>query len=125
MMAAQRSPKVERSGWGSVEVEGLGRFRDAKLWPGGGRGWDWDETGTRHQPGIQPDDIAELLEHDPEVVVLSRGRALRLGTCPETLDLLARRRVPVVVAETGEAIEEYNRRATEGGRVAALLHTTC
>ena len=120
-----RSPEVQDDGWGFVEVEGVGRLRDAKLWPGGGRGWDWNETGTRHQPGIQPADVAELLEHRPEVVLLSRGRQLRLETAPDTLSLLESRQVEVIRAETGAAIEEYNRLAGAGRRVAALLHTTC
>lgn len=121
----QRSPRVQAHDWGSVEVEGLGRFRDAKLWPGGGRAWDWNETGTHHQPGIQPADVSELLDHSPEVVVLSRGRQLRLETSPETLSLLESRQLEVVRTETGAAIDEYNRLAAEGRRVAALFHTTC
>jgi hypothetical protein len=32
----ETSPRVVDDGWGFVEVEGLGRFRDVKLWPGGG-----------------------------------------------------------------------------------------
>jgi hypothetical protein len=120
-----RSPAVGANGWGHVEIEGLGRLRDAKLWPGGGRAWDWNETGTQHHPGIQPADVEELLEHDPEVVVLSRGRRCRLETCPETLAQLVARRIEVVQVETGAAIETYNRLAVAGRRVAALLHTTC
>ena len=108
-----------------MEVEGLGRLRDAKLWPGGGRGWDWNETGTHHRPGIQPADLTELLEHGAEVVVLSRGRQLRLEATPEALSLLAELHVEVVRDETGAAIGEYNRLAAAGRRVAALLHSTC
>ncbi len=121
----ERSPHVRRDGWGYVEVDGLGRLRDAKLWPGGGRAWDWNETGTRHQPGIQPADVLELFEHAPEIVVLSRGRQCRLETCVETLALLADHDLEVAREETGAAIDVYNRLATEGRRVAALLHTTC
>lgn len=124
-MSGERSPEVGANGWGHLEVEGLGRLRDAKLWPGGGRAWDWNETGTRHHPGIQPADVEELLQHDPEVVVLSRGRQLRLETCPETISELEARQVRVLQDETGSAIEEYNRLAAGGRRVAALLHTTC
>jgi hypothetical protein len=124
-VAGEQSPPVGRNGWGYVEAEGLGRLRDAKLWPGGGRGWDWNETGTRHQPGIQPADVAELLERAPEVVVLSRGRQCRLEVCAETTELLNAAKVAVVHEETGAAIEEYNRLTAEGRRVAALLHTTC
>jgi len=125
MVSAEASPQVRDDGWGFVEVDGLGRLRDAKLWPGGGRGWDWNETGTHHRPGIQPADVAELLEHRVDVVVLSRGRELRLETAPETLSLLADRQVEVFREETGVAIGQYNRLAAAGRRVAALLHSTC
>lgn len=116
---------VHRAGWGHVEVDNLGRMRDAKLWPGGGREWDWRETGTRHRPGIQPADVIELLDHQPDVIVLSQGRQRRLETRVETLALLDEHRVEVVCYETGAAIDCYNRLAAEGRRVAALLHTTC
>ena len=54
------------------------------------REWDWNETGTQHDPGIQPADVDELLAHDPEVIVLSRGRELRLQTQPQTLAVSCR-----------------------------------
>lgn len=120
-----RSPLVTDSGWGFVSVDGLGRLRDAKLWPGGGRGWDWNETGTHHRPGIQVADLAELLDHAPDVVVLSRGRELRLEATAGALALLDSRGVEACHLETGAAIEAYNRLAGAGRRVAALLHTTC
>ena len=116
---------MEGSGWGRIDVAGLGRFRDAKLWPGGGRAWDWNETGTAHQPGIQLADVTELLDHGAEAVVLSRGRQLRLQTRPETLAFLQDRDVTVIHEETGTAIDSYNRLADDGRRVGALIHTTC
>jgi hypothetical protein len=100
-------------------------MRDAKLWPGGGRAWDWNETGTRHRPGIQPADLAELLEHGSEIVVLSRGRQVRLETSPAAMALLEDRDIAFIRKETSAAIDEYNRLVDAGRRVAALLHTTC
>jgi hypothetical protein len=119
------SPRIVAHEWGVIEVEGASRLRDAKLWPGGGREWDWDETGTRHEPGIQPTDLDELLAHDPEVVVLSRGRQLRLQAMTETMAQLRARDIEVVHDETSRAIAAYNRLVAEGRRVAALLHSTC
>ena len=124
-MTTKSSPQVRDDGWGFVDIDGLGRLRDAKLWPGGGRTWDWNETGTHHRPGIQPADLAELLDHDPDVIVLSRGRQLRLETTAEALEVLAGRNVEVIRGETGAAIAEYNRLAAAGRRVGALLHSTC
>jgi hypothetical protein len=119
------SPSVIDDGWGFVEVERLGRLRDAKLWPGGGRAWDWNETGTDHQPGILPADVAELLDHEPDLVILSSGRTGRLRTSPDTLALLETRGVSVVREQTDAAMATYNRLAAEGRRVAGLFHTTC
>jgi len=116
---------VLANAWGHLDVEGLGQLKDAKLWPGGGREWDWTESGTQHHPGIQPADVLELLHHDPVVIVLSRGRELRLETMTETLDELAQRGIQVIWEETGEAIDAYNDLAVGGTRVAALLHSTC
>lgn len=121
----ERSPRVLSSTWGELVIDGLGEHGDAKLWPGGGREWDWAETGTHHQPGIQPADLAELLTHEPEVVILSRGRELRLEACPETLALLRSHGIEAICEETSVAISKYNDLVADNRRVAALIHSTC
>jgi hypothetical protein len=122
--ARMRAPRIVTLAWGKIEVEGAGTFRDAKLFPGGAREWDWRETGTEHTPGIQPADVTELLDHGATTVVLSQGMLKRLGTCPETIELLKQRRVSVHVLPTQDAVDLYNDlRKTEP--VAGLFHTTC
>jgi hypothetical protein len=122
---AVQSPRVRDHSWGHLAVERVGDLGDAKLWPGGGREWNWAETGTHHEPGIQPDDVQELLDHDPEVVVLTRGRELRLQVMDATLELLESRGVRLVRDETSAAIDAYNDLVDQGVRVAALVHSTC
>ncbi len=119
-----RSPRITHVSWGRMEVDGIGTGKDFKLYPGGGRPWDWNETGTRHVPGIQPSDVAELLERESTVIVLSRGMYLVLQTCPETLDLLRARGIAVHVEETRSAVALYNRLA-ESQNVGGLFHSTC
>lgn len=120
-----RSPRIESLEWGRMVVTGVGPGKDFKLWPGGGRAWDWNETGTRHVPGIQPADVEELLEHGADVVVLSRGMWRALRTRQDTLDLLSSRGVTCHVAETNEAAAIYNGLAERGEAVAGLFHSTC
>jgi hypothetical protein len=107
-----------------MEIEGLGAGRDFKLYPGGGRAWDWKETGTHHVPGIQPADIQELLDHGSRVVVLSRGMQLALQTCPETIQLLRDQGITYHVEETKAAVELYNQLA-QTEPVGGLFHSTC
>jgi hypothetical protein len=119
------SPKISHISWGYMTIENIGPGKDFKLWPGGGREWNWSETGTHHVPGIQPADVTELLQHGCIVIVLSRGMLLRLQTCPETLDLLKHMDVSVHVAETKEAAEIYNKLAGNNEAVGGLFHSTC
>ena len=118
------SPRIQHASWGRIVLSDGRTFKDAKLFPGGAREWDWNETGTRHVPGIQVSDILELVDNGVRSVVLSRGFDERLQVCPETLDLLRSRSFAVRVHATGEAVEVYNalRRTTH---VGGLFHSTC
>ena len=119
-----QSPRITHLEWGKMEVEGHAPARDMKLWPGGGRAWDWRETGTSHVPGIQVSDVEELLEHGAGTVVLTRGMELVLQTCPETLEYLRSRGIHFHVAETREAARAYNELAEQGEAVGGLFHST-
>ena len=119
-----RSPRITNLSWGRTEIDGGRSFKDAKLYPGGARAWDWRETGTRHVPGIQPADVEELVARGAEVVVLSKGVWERLQVCPETLRMLEAKGIPVHVLQTEEAVKLYNQ-LREEQRVGGLIHSTC
>ncbi|RMD96642.1 MAG: hypothetical protein D6814_11030 [Calditrichaeota bacterium] len=120
-----RSPAIRKLSWGHVEVEGYpGHFKDVKLFPGGAREWDWNETGTRHSPGIQPEDVEELLQHGASVVVLSRGMLKQLHVKDQTLKMLQDRGIAVHVLPTKKAVQLYNQ-LCRSERVGALIHSTC
>ena len=123
--ASKKSPRITHISWGHIEIDGIGSGRDFKLYPGGGREWDWKETNTHHVPGIQPADVEELLANGSTVVVLSRGMHLVLQTARETIDLLNSRGVPFHLEETKSAVMLYNRLAETGEQVGGLFHSTC
>jgi hypothetical protein len=119
-----KSPKILDLAWGRVDVEGLGQFKDVKLYPGGGRAWEWGETGTEHTPGVQFADVEELLVHGAEVVVLSRGVLGRLNVMPETVSDLQDKGITVYVLKTAKAVDKYNQ-LIENHQVGGLFHSTC
>ena len=121
---AEQAPEITKLSWGSIDTA-AGTFRDAKLWPGGGRGWDWNETGTDHDRGIQPADVAELLDHGATIVVLGRGQEGRLGVMDETAQAIEERGATVEALRSQEAVERYNELARAGEPVGALIHSTC
>ncbi len=118
------SPRITHLSWGRLDVEGEGTFKDAKLFPGGAREWDWGETGTHHVPGIQPADVEELLAQGATAVVLSKGILERLQVCPETITLLEERGIIVHVLQTEAAVRRYNA-LRDSEQVAGLFHSTC
>lgn len=106
-------------------VNGLGKLKDAKLYPGGGREWDWRETNTQHDPGIQVLDVQELLDKGAEYVVLSKGMLNRLKTAKETIEFLESKKIEYYIAESPEAVRKYNHIVQEGKAVGGLIHSTC
>ena len=125
MKDENRSPRIKQVSWGRLEVEGRAEpYKDAKLFPGGSREWNWRETGTNHVPGIQQTDVQELLDHGAEIVVLSRGMKECLEVPRETLEFLKGREIPVHVLPTADAAKLYNQLA-EKEPVGGLFHTTC
>jgi hypothetical protein len=120
-----RSPRIKHVSWGRLEVEGKAEpYKDAKLFPGGSREWNWRETGTGHSPGIQPADLQELLDHGAKIVVLSRGMKECLQVPGETLEFLKERSIEAHVLPTADAVQLYNR-LVEKEPVGGLFHTTC
>jgi hypothetical protein len=127
-MKDSKATKIIHISWGHMEVLADGQiysFKDCKVWPGGAKAWDWNITGTRHQPGTQPRDIEEILEHGVEVMVLSRGMQLVLQTCPETEVLLRSLGIEYHIEETKQAVAIFNKLAREGREVGGIFHSTC
>jgi len=126
MPAAAASPRITHISWGCIEIEDREQpFKDAKLYPGGARAWDWNETGTSHTPGIRPADVDELLEQGATTVVLSQGMNERLQVKAETLEHLEEAGIEVFVLPTDTAVERYNDLLDEGRAVGGLFHSTC
>jgi hypothetical protein len=121
----KRSPKIIQISWGRVVVSGYETpYKDVKLFPGGAREWDWNETGTRHIPGIQPADIQELLDNGALKVILAQGMQKRLRITSEAVKELEKLGVEFFILPTDDAVEKYNELVAYE-QVGALIHSTC
>lgn len=119
-----QSPRIASLQWGRIETTDGRVFKDAKCWPGGAREWNWNETGTHHEPGIQVADFQELLDQGANVLVLSRGVWERLQVSPAAVEWLNAHHVDYRIAETGQAVKLYNELVPTHA-VGALFHSTC
>ncbi len=71
------------------------------------------------------DEAWELLEGDPEIIVVGTGQAGRVRIEDAVVEELRKRGVELVAAETPKAILFFNDAVRKGRRVAAALHVTC
>ena len=118
------SPIITKLSWGKIEIDGNQVFKDVKLFPGGCREWNWQETGTSHSPGIQFSDVQELLDTGAKIIILSRGVLGRLKVQKEVVEKLESNGFTVHVLKTKEAVKLYNE-LLKTEKVGALIHTTC
>lgn len=117
-------PKIIKLSWGSIEIENHGVFKDVKLSPNCSIEWNWQETGTKHFPGIQYSDVEELINNQCEVISLSRGVLGRLNVSKELIGKLDSKGLEVHVQKTNKAVKLYNE-LIKTRKVGALIHTTC
>ncbi|NOZ75520.1 MAG: hypothetical protein GXO90_09155 [FCB group bacterium] len=123
-MTSAKSLRIQSHRWGMIRLEDGRQFKDVKLWPGHAREWDWNETGTRHSPGIQLSDLQECLETPIQRIILSKGRLNRLRVPEALITELESKGYQVAVLPTDKAIISYNESIPHLS-VAALIHSTC
>lgn len=120
-------PIIEHIKWGEITVKNNDDriiYRDVKLWPNHSREWDWKETGTRHNPGIQIADIEEFIDK-VDIVILTRGIDLVLQVPQETIDYAKQQGKEVHVGQTEDMVKLYNELVEQGKKVGGVFHSTC
>ncbi len=80
-------------------------------------------TWRNHQMKVE--DILDLIEAEPEFIVIGTGASGVLQIKDEIIDLIKSKGIRLIIEKTGMACEEYNRLETEGRKVCAILHGTC
>jgi len=121
-------PEVADLSWGLIKVKHSGEnlsFKDAKLYPGRATAWDWSITGTHHNPGIQYEDIREILDAGVDHIILSRGQYGKLGITNGLTDQIEQENVTVHVAQTEDAVKLYERYRKQCFNVGIIIHSTC
>ena len=120
-------PIVTDLSWGKTSVLYKGtntEYKDAILWANGHCEWNWNTHGTRHDPGIQPGDVKDLVKkYKCEYVILSRGMKNILQTDPKTLKWLKENNIDYVILNTIDAVKLYNESNLKN--IGLLLHSTC
>lgn len=89
---------------------------DGRVYPG----W-WRREGH----AVDVEDLQDVLEATPEVLVIGMGQAGRMEVMPDLREALARRGIELVAEPTAAAVASFNTLSKAGKRVAGAFHLTC
>jgi hypothetical protein len=112
-------PKVQKYDFGSIVIDGKEYTSDVIVFPDKVRDHWWRKEGHR----LDIDDLEEVLEFKPEVLVIGTGYSGVMEVPEETLRYLQMKNIEVHVAPTREAIKIFN--GLGGKRVVGAFHLTC
>jgi uncharacterized protein YprB with RNaseH-like and TPR domain len=113
-------PHIESYSFGSITVDNKTYDKDLIILPGGVRpGW-WRKKGH----SLHSDDLQQVIEAGPSVLVIGTGNLGRMQVSQETIDYLAAHNIRAQVERTAVACERYNALARVE-QAAAALHLTC
>ena len=113
-------PEIQAHCFGRIVIDGVVYNRDVIIFP------DRVQSNWRRRDGhnLALEDLVEVLEGNPEVIILGRGAFGRMKVADELRELIAERGIELIVLRTVEAGKTYNE-LRERRRVVAALHLSC
>jgi hypothetical protein len=112
-------PVIDDYEFGRIVVDGQEHSRDVILLPNRVVANWWRKDGH----GLVIEDLVEVIDDPPPVLVVGSGAYGRMRPDPSTLEELQRRGIKVEVLQTGDAVDRY--RELDPASTAAALHLTC
>lgn len=113
--------KVQAYDFGRIEIDGHAYRSDVIVFPDRVLDHWWRKEG--HALHVQ--DLAAILDAQPEALVLGTGYYGRMTVPEDTRAYLQHRGIDLHVANTAEAVDLFNRLQQEYACVVAAFHLTC
>jgi hypothetical protein len=112
--------QIQSYAFGRISVDGQSYTSDLVLLPGGVRP-NWRR---REGHSLHPDDLEQVVEVKPTVLVIGTGNVGLMQVPERTLEHLTAQGIRVEVHRTADACQRYNELAKQE-QAAAALHLTC
>jgi hypothetical protein len=106
--------------FGHIVIDGKRYSSDLIVYPDRVKAGWWREEGHR----LQMEDLEEVLEAKPEVLVVGTGYYGELMVPSETRKQVESRGIELIIQKTAEACQVFNY-IIESKKVVAVLHLTC
>lgn len=113
--------QIEKYHFGQMTIDGRQYRSDVLIFPDGrvSDGW-WRRRGHH----VDTEDIADLVAHRPEIIIIGTGASGMMRTAPALADELRAQGIRMIAEPTENAYRRFNREYGST-RVAAGFHLTC
>ncbi|MGM0423471.1 MAG: Mth938-like domain-containing protein [Thermodesulfobacteriota bacterium] len=113
---------IEDYSFGRIKIKGRSYSQDVKILTDGRvqDSW-WRRTG--HQVDVS--DVQDILEENPEVLVLGKGSPGLMQSTSKLGAELQKRGIQLIELPSQEAATRFNELYSQGKRVCAGFHLTC
>ncbi len=119
--------KIEHYSFGRITIDGKTYTSDVIIYPERVNSSWWRKAGHN----LEVDDLSEVINAQPQVLVIGTGASELMNVPKETLSHLESKGIEVHVEKTDKAVELFNKLQSEirrGGKdkiVIAAFHLTC
>ncbi len=111
---------IDSYSFGKIIVDGERYSNDLKIFPDEVKDDWWRRDGHK----VRPEDIEDILEFSPEMLVIGTGAYGKVEISEKTVDALRDEGIEIIAEKTEDACQKYNEVCDEKEAVAAL-HLTC
>lgn len=111
---------IDSYDFGEIVINGKRYSSDVIIYPDRVKDQWWRKDGHR----LSIDDLEDVLDCEPETVVVGLGNPGLMRVLPETEKLIKSKGIKLIVQPTKEACQTYNS-IFSSRKVVALLHLTC
>lgn len=113
-------PEIQAYRFGRIVIDDVVYIRDLIIFP------DRVQSNWRRREGhnVTLDDLAEVLEKNPEAIILGRGAFGRMKVPDDVREKISSRGIELLACRTERACKAYNE-LRERRRVIAAFHISC
>lgn len=111
---------IDSYSFGNITINGKSFISDVIIFPDHVKSNWWRREG--HQLCVE--DIKEVIEERPKILVVGTGRSGAMRILPETRNHLKSNDIELIEEKTDKACKIFNQ-ISSSGKVIAALHLTC
>lgn len=112
---------IEKYQFSSIVINGKTYTTDVVVTPSSVRDDWWRRDGHK----LSMEDLEKIMKNGPEAIVVGTGYSGKMRVLPDVVNFAQDNNIELIVKNTEDAIEEYNKLENDKVNVIGCFHLTC